>query len=75
VFATATHPGAAPLGLEGVRALAAVGLPVIAIGGVTAERIADLRAAGAWGGAAIRALWDADDPAGAARAMEEALER
>lgn len=75
VFATATHPGAAPLGLEGVRALAAVGLPVIAIGGVTAERIADLRAAGAWGVAAIRALWDADDPAGAARAMEEALER
>jgi thiamine monophosphate synthase len=34
-----------------------------------------LRAAGAWGVAAIRALWDADDPAGAARAMEKALER
>jgi thiamine-phosphate pyrophosphorylase len=75
VFRTATHPGAAPLELEGVRAVAAVGLPVIAIGGVTAERIADLRAAGAWGVAAIRALWDADDPAGAARAMEKALER
>lgn len=75
VFPTATHPGAAPLGLEDMRAVAAVGLPVIAIGGVTAERIADLRAAGAWGVAAIRALWDADDPAGAARAMEKALER
>lgn len=75
VFPTATHPGAAPLGLEGVRAMAAAGLLVIAIGGVTAERIADLRAAGAWGVAAIRALWDADDPAGAARAMEKALER
>ena len=75
VFPTATHPGAAPLGLEGIRAVAAVGLPVIAIGGVTAERIADLRAAGAWGVAAIRALWDADDPASAARAMEKALER
>jgi thiamine-phosphate pyrophosphorylase len=75
VFPTATHPGAAPLGLEGVRAVAAVGLPVLAIGGVTAERVADLRAAGAWGVAAIRALWDADDPAAAARAMEKALER
>jgi thiamine-phosphate pyrophosphorylase len=75
VFATATHPGATPLGLEGLRAVAVAGAPVIAIGGVTPERIAEVRAAGAWGVAAIRALWDADDPAGAARAMEKALER
>jgi len=75
VFATATHPGATPLGIDGLRAVVAVGLPVIAIGGVTAERIGELRAAGARGAAAIRSLWDAADPAAAARAMGDALER
>ena len=75
VFATATHPGATPLGLDGLGAIVAAGLPVIAIGGVTLERIPALRAAGAWGAAAIRALWDADEPADAARAMEDALQR
>lgn len=75
VFATATHPGATPLGLDGLGAIVAAGLPVIAIGGVTLERIPALRAAGAWGAAAIRALWDAGDPADAARAMEDALQR
>lgn len=75
VFRTATHPGATPLGLGGLGAIVAAGLPVIAIGGVTLERIPALRAAGAWGAAAIRALWDASDPADAARAMEDALQR
>jgi len=75
VFATPTHPDAIPLGLAGLEAIVAVGLPVIAIGGVTVERIPALRAAGAWGAAAIRALWDAGDPAAAARAMEDALQR
>lgn len=75
VFATASHPGAQPLGLEGLRAVVAVDLPVIAIGGVTVERVGELRDAGAWGVAAIRALWDADDPGAAARAMEDAFGR
>lgn len=75
VYATLTHPGAPPLGLDGLRAIAAAGLPVIAIGGVTAGQIGELRRAGAWGVAAIRALWDATDPAAAAREMEDALER
>jgi thiamine-phosphate pyrophosphorylase len=75
VFATVTHPGAPPLGLDALGAIVAVGLPVIAIGGVTVAGIPALRAAGAWGAAAIRALWDAGDPAQAARAMEDALQR
>jgi thiamine-phosphate diphosphorylase len=75
VFSTATHPGARPLGLERLAAVAALGLPVIAIGGVTVERIPDVRRAGAHGAAAIRALWDADDPADAARRMVEELTR
>jgi thiamine-phosphate pyrophosphorylase len=73
VYATPSHPGAAPAGLAVVRDAAATGLPVIAIGGVTAERMPELLAAGASGVAAIRALWDAADPGAAARAFLAAL--
>jgi thiamine-phosphate pyrophosphorylase len=73
VFATATHPDTPPLGLEAVREMVALGLPVIAIGGVTVDRVAAVRDAGAWGVAAIRALWDAPDPRAAARAMYGAM--
>ena len=69
VFDTVTHPGRAPAGVELVRRAAALGRPVIAIGGVTVERAAEMCAAGAWGVAAIRALWHAADPAAAARAL------
>ena len=75
VFATPTHLHAVPLGLAGLGTIVAVGLPVIAIGGVTADRIREVRATGAWGAAAIRALWDAGEPAAAAQAMEDALQR
>ncbi len=75
VFATATHPHASPLGLERLAEIAQLGLPVIAIGGVTAERIPELTAAGAYGAAAIRALWDAADPATAARSMLEGFRK
>ena len=44
-------------------------LPSIAIGAITPERVSDLLARGAWGIAAIRALWDAADPATAVRAF------
>lgn len=71
VYATATHPDRAALGVAAVRAVAALGLPTIAIGGVTPDRVAELRAAGAHGVAAIRALWDAADPAAAARGFLE----
>lgn len=70
VYHTASHPdGREPLGLNGLSDIVALGLPVIAIGGMTTERVPEVRAAGAYGVAAIRALWDAADPAGAAREM------
>ena len=71
VFATASHPGRAPLGLAGLREIvgAAAELPVIAIGGVTVERVQEVRGGGAYGVAAIRALWDDAEPAEAARRM------
>ena len=75
VFATATHPDAPPLGVERLAEIVLLGLPVIAVGGVTAERIPELATAGAHGVAAIRALWDSADPAAAARRILEGLRK
>lgn len=69
VFATPTHAEREPLGLDAFRRIAEVGLPVVAIGGVTPDTVAGLKAAGAYGVAAIRALWDAAEPLAAARRM------
>ena len=66
VYATASHAGQAALGPAFVTACARGGLPVIAIGGITPERAREVREAGAWGVAAISALWHAADPAAAA---------
>ncbi len=75
VYRTATHPGWEPLGPAPLAEIIALGLPVLAIGGVTPERVPELRAAGAYGVAAIRALWDAADPEAAARSMVQELRR
>ena len=65
----ATHPGRPGQGLGLVRDAARLGLPVIAIGGIDAARAAAVREAGAYGVAAIAALWWAPDPAAAALAL------
>ncbi|WDD90792.1 thiamine phosphate synthase [Burkholderia sp. FERM BP-3421] len=58
VLPTATHPTAIPLGWARFRELAALtSIPVYALGGMSAETLADARDAGAHGIAAIRALW------------------
>jgi len=54
VFASGSHPGQPASGLEALRRVAAaVRIPVLAIGGVDAERAAMCREAGAAGFAAI----------------------
>jgi thiamine-phosphate pyrophosphorylase len=63
------NPGFGPSGVERVEACRGLGIPVVAIGGVEAGRVAELRRAGADGVAAVRAVWDAARPAGAARAL------
>jgi thiamine-phosphate pyrophosphorylase len=64
-----------PIGPAGVAAVAgAVDVPVIAIGGVTAERVAELRAAGAWGVAVVGAVSGASDPAAATRRLLQELD-
>jgi thiamine-phosphate diphosphorylase len=54
VFATASKPGRAPLGLDGLRELTrASGLPIVAIGGITRANAEQAARAGAAGIAAI----------------------
>jgi thiamine-phosphate pyrophosphorylase len=58
-----------PIGVEALRRAAALGLPLVALGGVDAANAGALRAAGAHGVAAIRAWLAAPDPAAAVRAL------
>ena len=69
IYETASHPGQPAAGPELVRQCAALGRPVIAIGGITPERAIEVKAAGAYGVAAISALWEATDPAAATLAL------
>jgi thiamine-phosphate diphosphorylase len=69
IYETETHPGRPAAGLSLVRETVQLGAPVIAIGGITRERVAEVRSAGAYGVAAIRALWHAPDPAAATLAF------
>jgi thiamine-phosphate diphosphorylase len=69
IYETASHPGQPGAGPSLVGVCAELGRPVIAIGGITPERAIEVRAAGAYGVAAIRALWLAPDPAAATLAL------
>ena len=69
------RPYGPPQGLEALRAVRqAVSLPLLAIGGVTPDRVPALRAAGADGVAAISALLGAPDPGHATRQFLKELE-
>lgn len=75
VFATASKPDAAdPMGLEGLRATATLGLPVVAIGGIDAGNAAAAIAAGAHGIAVVSAIAGAADPRRAARTLRDAVD-
>lgn len=60
-----------PIGVAALRSAVALGLPLVALGGVTPARVAEVRAAGAHGVAAIRAWLLGEDPAAAVRALLE----
>jgi thiamine-phosphate pyrophosphorylase len=71
VFATPTKTDTAPpWGLAGLAQVrAATALPLVAIGGVSAQCASDLRAAGADGLAVVSAICAATDPKAAAQAL------
>jgi len=64
----------APLGLETLARAAARGVPVLAQGGIDAERARAAAAAGAAGVAVTGTILMTDDPERAARALREALD-
>lgn len=71
IFDSPSHPGLPAAGLGLIETLVSLQRPVIAIGGITPDRVRQVRDAGAYGVAAISALWDPPRPAQAARAMLE----
>ncbi|MFN2421972.1 MAG: thiamine phosphate synthase [Gemmatimonadota bacterium] len=77
IYATASHPTidpARPTLVAAARAATAEHpIPILAIGGMTPERATEVITAGAWGVAALTALWDADDPAAAVSTFLDAL--
>jgi thiamine-phosphate diphosphorylase len=73
IYESASHAGHAAAGTALVRETAErTALDVIAIGGITPERIAAVAAAGAHGVAVLGGVWRTDDPAQAAAAYMEA---
>jgi len=66
IFPTATKPEADPASLNTLREIRRqVSCPIVAIGGITAERVAEVLAAGAHGVAVISALLDGNVQANA----------
>jgi thiamine-phosphate pyrophosphorylase len=75
VYDTASkRPYGPPQGLTKLEAVTrALRIPVIAIGGITPERVREVRSAGAHGVAAISAILAAESPADATRRFLDAL--
>jgi thiamine-phosphate pyrophosphorylase len=74
VWSTATKPEAAPVGIEGLRAVVdASSLPVVAIGGIDAGNAREALEAGAAGVAVVSAVGAAPDPVAATRHLVEAV--
>jgi thiamine-phosphate pyrophosphorylase len=80
VWTTPTKPDAgSALGPDGVRGLAeaarAAGFATVAIGGIDADRAAEVAATGVDGVCVVSALCAAPDPDAAARALRSAIDR
>ena len=70
VFETATKPEVTPIGLEGLRQIAAsTSLPMVGIGGIDASNAREVLAAGAAGVAVVSAVGAAPDPVEATREL------
>lgn len=75
IFETASHPGRPGAGPALVRAMAdRVSVPVVAIGGITPERVAEVVVAGAAGVAVLGGVWRAGDPLDALERYRAALD-
>jgi thiamine-phosphate pyrophosphorylase len=75
MYATPSHPDEPGAGPGSLAEFADLGRPCIAIGGVTAGRIGELRAHGAAGIGVLRAVWSASDPAAALQELVGAWQK
>jgi len=75
VFPSSTKPGAVAAPLELLGEGSSLGVPVVAIGGITENNIGSVAASGAHGAAVISALFAAADPEDAARRLSSAFFR
>lgn len=74
VFPTRSHPEGQPLGIEAFQEAALrTRIDICAIGGIDAQNVGQIANAGGRGAAAIRAFYEADDPAETARAFRAAF--
>jgi thiamine-phosphate pyrophosphorylase len=74
IYATQSKPDAKPAGPDLVRKVSdALAIPVLAVGGVTAENAPEVIQAGASGASVISAIQDAAEPEAAARQLVEAM--
>lgn len=74
MYPTSTHPGIKPAGIPLLREICEkVSLPVLAVGGITAEVVPELMNAGADGVAVISGILGSQDPAEATRKFREVL--
>ena len=64
VYATRSHPGTAGIGAVALGELveAAMGTPVIGVGGIDPAGVTEVMGTGCYGVAVIRGIWDAPDP-------------
>ena len=75
VFPSASKPGQIPLGVNGLASIVAASpAPVVAIGGITPERVAAMITRGAQGVAVIGAVCEAEDPRAAASNLRAAVD-
>jgi thiamine-phosphate pyrophosphorylase len=75
IFPTGSKPGAAGRGAAWLAsAVRGLGIPALALGGVTAETTREMVRGGAHGIAVVSAIGQAPDPAQAARALRAELE-
>ena len=74
IFASRSHPDQPVAGLGLLEAVAAaVSIPILAVGGVTAANVGEAMAAGASGAAVISAMLAAPSPREAARGLAQAI--